>query len=98
MSTLHATSAYGVIERLADLGITRSELKSVLQLVSYQRLLPLKSKGQAVLFDIIQQAELFSENVKQENNGMSADWGRYLEQNATKGKITVATAKKFAHG
>lgn len=98
LSTLHATSAYGVIERLADLGITRSELKSVLQLVSYQRLLPLKSKGQAVLFDIIQQAELFSENVKQENNGMSADWGRYLEQNATKGKITVATAKKFAHG
>lgn len=98
LSTLHATSAYGVIERLADLGITRSELKSVLQLVSYQRLLPLKSKGQAVLFDIIQQAELFSENVKQENNGMSADWGRYLEQNATKGKITIATAKKFAHG
>ena len=42
LSTLHATSAYGVIERLADLGITRSELKSVLQLVSYQRLLPLK--------------------------------------------------------
>lgn len=33
--------------------------------------------------------------MKQENNGMSADWGRYLEQNATKGKITIATAKNL---
>lgn len=98
LSTLHATSAYGVIERLADLGITWSELESVLQLVSYQRLLPLKSKSQAVLFDIIQQDELFSANVERANSGMSADWGRYLEQNATKGKITVATAKKFVYG
>lgn len=98
LSTLHATSAYGVLGRLEDLGISRFELESVLQLVSYQRLLPLRSAGQAVLFDLVQREEFFKA-VKTPGDGeMTAKWGRYLEQNRAKGKITAATLEKFIHG
>lgn len=56
-STIHASSAAGVIARLVELGIPKEELRNVLLLVSNQRLVKGKD-GKICIYDILNQTEI----------------------------------------
>lgn len=98
LSTIHATSVYGVFSRLKDLGLSEEELKNALRLIVYQRLVPLKNKNQAVLFDLLERKTFLSEVNEHGADEMTKKWREYLEKSVSNGEITTETAEKFANG
>ncbi len=56
-STIHASSASGVIARLEELGISKDELRSVLLLVSNQKLVKGK-QGKICIYDMLSASEI----------------------------------------
>ena len=56
-STIHASSASGVINRLIELGISKDDLRQVLSLVCSQRLI--KGKNEKIcIYDMLEQADI----------------------------------------
>ncbi|MDO4856048.1 MAG: competence type IV pilus ATPase ComGA [Limosilactobacillus gorillae] len=92
LATVHARSAAGVYSRMNQLGVSEVDLLQAVTGTCYQRLLPLRQGGVAVLFDLAKQCKLSNENV------MSTVWHQHLREAVKDGKITQETAKKFAAG
>ena len=95
LTTVHAQSAFGVIKRLENLGLSRADLSQTVQLVSYQRLLPTLDGGFKVLFDQLTSQELSEGKFTQM---MSKKWGDRLEKCYQNRWISEATKKKFQAG
>lgn len=55
LSTIHARSAKGVIERLLDLGIAPDQIKASLTMVAYQKLQVTATQTMAASYDFLQQ-------------------------------------------
>lgn len=96
LSTIHATSATGILTRLEDLGLAKEDILQVAQCFSYQRLLPLRDGSQAVLFDLVFRQEF--ETAFQNKGQMTKKWRDELECSVTEGKITEKTRQAFLEG
>ena len=94
LSTIHAKSAQGVVPRLKQLGITDYYIDQALLGACYQRLIPLRNGGMAVLFDIKQHDEL----LMQKGNGVGNEWYQLLETACKEQKISPETVQKFQQG
>ena len=100
LSTVHATSVYGIWQRMINLGISSEELEQTMRLASYQRLIPRKNGGSSVLFDFLDIDEL--EESICENSGknrqMTKEWGERLGICVKNGEIAEETASMFLQG
>lgn len=97
LSTVHAKSARGVIERLLNLNISMVDLKQTLRLVNYQRLIPDVNNNLKVLFD---QLELKTGSFKKilQNSEVSSEWRKKLEKQYLQQNISENTYQKYIHG
>lgn len=93
LSTLHAQTALGTLQRLRDLGVPGEQLRQVLTAACYQRVLPRASQGMAVLLDVVTGAELW-----QPTRATQERWMRQLEQAQLNGQITAATYQAYRYG
>ncbi|WP_267666661.1 competence type IV pilus ATPase ComGA [Levilactobacillus brevis] len=93
LSTVHAKSAAGTVNRLLDLGVDATQLQQVLTAACYQRLIPRIQQGPAVLLDILTESDLW-----QETTTVSERWRHALETAAQSGHITAKTAASFQAG
>lgn len=98
LSTVHAPGVYAVVERLLNLGVNKLELQQVLQLVSYQRLLPLINGERGVLFDILSGEKLFEKVVTSDLQQMTNKWREELEKCLHARQITAQTFQHFLKG
>lgn len=104
-STVHAMNKDGVIERLRDFGISRSELGQCLKGVFYQRLLPVHcsfcgkehhsgcnhlASNQAVLFDL-----LWMQERRLKKRTRISSWKKLMRKAWSYGYITQTTYEKF---
>lgn len=58
LSSIHATSASGSINRLVELGVDINQLKEVLVLLSHQKMLYSKNNKRLVLYELMDEKEL----------------------------------------
>lgn len=93
LSTIHARSAAGTIDRLLDLGVAADQLRQVLTAACYQRLIPQRPQGVAVLLAILTGSELW-----QPTGQTQERWRRTLERAHTAGTITAQTLATYAAG
>ena len=93
LSTVHARSAQGTVDRLLDLEVAQEQLRQVLTAACYQRLIPRVAKGPAVLLDILAGAELW-----QPHSQTQERWKMTLERNQEAGIITAQTMATYAAG
>ncbi|KRN89969.1 competence type IV pilus ATPase ComGA [Ligilactobacillus ceti] len=92
LSTVHAKSAQGVLQRLLNLGLTRDEIEQAVQLVSYQRLIPTQTAELKILFEQITAHDF------QGSTEISADWGERIEQCYQSGWISQKDKEKYYNG
>lgn len=93
LSTVHARSAQGTVNRLLDLEVAPDQLRQVLTAACYQRLIPRVAKGPAVLLDILAGAELWQSHPQTRER-----WKTTLERNQEAGIITAQTVATYAAG
>lgn len=98
MATIHAQNTFGVINRLLQLGVDVGYLEQVIQGICYQRLLPTTNSQFAVLYDLLNGAQLQMAFEKNNLGTMTAEWRRQLERCSSENKITTATANKYQWG
>ena len=96
LSTVHARNVYGVYQRLVNLGVDEQELGQVLNLISYQRLLPTIQGDQRVLFD--QVVGWDQEALRRPQAGMTTEWRENLARCQQAGWITPQTVATFQEG
>lgn len=100
LSTVHATSVYGIWQRMINLGISSEELEHTMRLASYQRLIPRKNGGSSVLFDFLDIDEL-EESIREnsgKNRQMTKEWEERLGICVKNGEIAEETASMFLQG
>lgn len=100
LSTVHATSVYGIWQRMRNLGISDEELGQTLRLASYQRLIPRSDGGAGVLFDMLEIDEL-ERGIRcglSERRQMTKEWRERLGLCVKVGEITEETAGRYAQG
>lgn len=95
LSTVHAQSPEGIIERLQQLGISNDYLKQALNLVLYQRLIPDQNHHLAALLNLVTNNNLWTHPKLEES---WTAWRENLHELAEKNRITTATAKAFRFG
>ncbi|MCC7667393.1 competence type IV pilus ATPase ComGA [Liquorilactobacillus satsumensis] len=97
ISTVHAVNVYGVIRRLLALGVNLEDLAQTLKLVCYQRMLPVVTGGNKVLFDQFpfSISEFIEHNGSQE---MTEKWREDLEECLAKKWITRQTFQRYVEG
>jgi len=93
LSTVHAQTAAGTVSRLADLGIPAAQLRQVLTAACYQRLIPRKAAGPAVLLDILTEQAIWQAPLT-----TTERWRTTLEESVASNTITLATANRFRVG
>ncbi|MCD2256315.1 competence type IV pilus ATPase ComGA [Agrilactobacillus fermenti] len=96
LTTLHARSTGGVVERLLDLGITPVLLKNALTGICYQRLIPDTDRELRLLCDILKDNAL-SELI-QNPRQVFVQWHYHLDHLLHNGKITTAVHNLFYQG
>lgn len=94
LATIHAQNTGGIVNRLKQLGILESYLDQTLTAVCYQRLLPILTGGQAVLFDLLD----CHQGLSMIGDGMSNEWQNNLQKAAKAQKISQATLELFSEG
>ena len=94
LATIHAQNTGGIVNRLKQLGILESYLDQTLTAVCYQRLLPILTGGQAVLFDLLD----FHQVLSMIGDGMINEWQNNLQKAAKAQKISQATLELFSEG
>lgn len=94
LATIHARSASGVVPRLKQLGIMDYYLEQALLGACYQRMVPLRQSGTAVLFDLKNQQELRQEG----SNEVGPTWHKELQQAYEKKRISKATMEHYWQG
>ncbi|KRM65557.1 ComG operon protein 1 [Ligilactobacillus agilis DSM 20509] len=95
LTTVHAQSALGVVERLENLGLSRADLNQTVQLISYQRLIPTCDGSVKVLFDQVDNQTLLTAKPTQR---MSTEWGQRLEKCYQNKWISLEIQKKYQAG
>lgn len=98
LGTVHARDVYGVIARLKQLDVPITYLQQVLTGICYQRLLPLASHQQAVLFDQLIDLGLQEALEQPTKRGMTDEWTKYLEQAFRQGRLEEKVRDQFAQG
>lgn len=98
LTTVHARNAYGVYQRLKNLGITDGELKQTLQLVSYQRMMATSDGKAKILFDQIDGETLDYAIENQTKLKMATNWRKRLEECYLNGEISAEIFEKFKEG
>jgi competence protein ComGA len=98
LGTIHAQNAYGAVARLRQLGVAEYYLAQTLTGVCYQRLLPVRSGGQAVLFDSLRGDALNRAIENGEKGGMTDEWGKQLSKAVAVGKISAQVKEAFWEG
>ncbi|KRL37334.1 competence type IV pilus ATPase ComGA [Liquorilactobacillus uvarum] len=99
LSTVHAQTALGVIKRLFDLGVSRTDLEQTLQLIIYQRLIPTVTGKVKALFEQVGIGELSWEKLeKVDTRKMTAGWREDLEKCVQNKWISEETYKKYSEG
>lgn len=94
LATIHARSARGVVPRLKQLGVSDYYLEQSLLGACYQRMIPLKKGGSAVLFDL-QNAQ----NLKEVgNNEVGSAWQGELQKAYCNQKITKTIMEEYWKG
>ncbi|GEO70699.1 competence type IV pilus ATPase ComGA [Levilactobacillus acidifarinae] len=93
LSTIHARSAAGTIDRLLDLGVAADQLRQVLTAACYQRLIPRTPHGTAVLLAILTGPALW-----QPTGQTQERWRKTLERAHAAGTITAQTLATYAAG
>lgn len=97
LTTVHAKSRFGVINRLLELGISNQYLSQVLTGIVYQRLVPGKEQQMLAIFDTLMDEE-FDLNRQHSDRGTSNDWKKVL-QTAVKNKtISQKVAENYWNG
>lgn len=98
LTTIHAQNVYGGIARLKQLGVAPYYLQQVLTGICYQRLLNLRTRSPAVLFDLLAGKNLEMATTHQERTGMTDAWTKYLQQAIVAEKITASEGQKYWEG
>lgn len=93
LSTIHARSAAGTIARLVDLGVAGEQLRQVLTAACYQRLIPRRTQGPAVLLEILTGSELWKPTGQTQER-----WRMTLENAHAAGILTAQTVAAYAAG
>lgn len=95
LSTVHALNVYGVVTRLAQLGVETAALQQALTGVAYQRLLPTTTDEVAALLDL-QAGPVTSDWFG--DRQMTTKWRRYLVDAQQRGQLTAQTVTHFEAG
>lgn len=99
LSTVHSQNALGVVRRLLDLGVSKTDLEQTLQLIVYQRLLPTSAGSSKALFEKISIEELsWKELETAAVRKMTIGWREDLETCFHNNWISKETFKKYSEG
>ncbi|MEJ6348254.1 competence type IV pilus ATPase ComGA [Holzapfeliella sp. He02] len=95
MTTIHAKTAHGIIERFNQLGVDSARLQSVVNCLCYQRLL-LSTTGQlACLIDVLKPEAI---NNQQDTQGKYQSWRKKLQTIYNQGQIDEKTLNHYQEG
>ncbi|GAA3609379.1 competence type IV pilus ATPase ComGA [Secundilactobacillus similis] len=95
LSTVHARNVYGVVTRLAQLGVDMAALQQAITGVAYQRLLPTTTDQIAALLDL-QAGPVATDWFG--NRQMTTEWRRHLDDAQQRGLLTAQTVTHFEAG
>lgn len=91
-TTVHAKTPSGVIQRMLELGINYQQLKSAINSVVYQRLLPTVTGNSQALISVLN-----LETIEKQKSDMT-DWRNRLNRLYEKGVISNETQKQYQFG
>ncbi|RRK09547.1 secretion protein E [Lactiplantibacillus garii] len=92
LSTLHARGVYGIVPRLAQLGVAPATLTQALTAATYQRLVPVTDGSLATLFDIV---TVGSQLTQSTTNLMTHKWGQLIDEQFAAGRLGADTAHQL---
>lgn len=96
LATVHATSTYGTISRMLELGITENQLLNSLNAVCYQRLLINRRHETKCLIDVSDHTEL--EPVIENPRQGFLSWQKNLDLLEENNEISASEKQKFQFG
>ncbi|UQS82493.1 Flp pilus assembly complex ATPase component TadA [Bombilactobacillus folatiphilus] len=96
LSTVHARNKYAVIGRMMELGISQSEMHSVLNCVVYQRLVPLVNHQVKAYQDVLMHEDLTKAIQIPQTN--FENWQQMLKNDWKKGLINEQTYQELQTG
>ena len=91
LSTIHARGVYGIMPRLAQLGIDPVVLEQALTAMSYQRLVPVTDGGLATIFDTV----VMPHDIPKTAQMMTERWGPLIDEQLAAGRLDHATANQL---
>ncbi|MCH4131080.1 secretion protein E [Lactobacillus pentosus] len=91
LSTLHARGVYGIIPRLAQLGVEPAVLEQAVTAMSYQRLVPVTDGSMATLFDTV----VMPHERPKTTQMMTERWGQLIDEQLAAGRLDHATAHQL---
>lgn len=95
MTTIHAKNTYGIVERFNQLGVDGDRLKSTVNCLCYQRLLPKVDNNLACLLDILTSQNTDYQGHQQKNY---KQWHQNLQSIYDRGQINEKTFQQYQEG
>lgn len=95
LSTVHAQSPEGVLDRLEQLGVEGHYIKQCLNSVAYQRLIPDRNLEMGALFNVVSNQRLFSDS---DYKGFLNEWRRDLRELVKKKRINSENYTRYQFG
>lgn len=94
LTTIHGKSKYSVLQRLKQLGVSDFEILNSINLISYQRLIPLQNRLQ-LFTDMLDHQKILN---YQQNKIEDKNWLKLLSNAREKGMIDADIFNEFALG
>ena len=91
LSTIHARGVYGIMPRLAQLGVAPVVLEQALTAMSYQRLVPVTDGSVATIFDTV----VMPHKIPQTTQMMTERWAQLIDEQLAAGRLDHATANQL---
>ena len=91
LSTIHARGVYGIMPRLAQLGVAPAVLEQALTAMSYQRLVPVTDGSVATIFDTV----VMPHKILQTTQMMTERWAQLIDEQLAAGRLDHATANQL---
>ncbi|AVW10743.1 competence type IV pilus ATPase ComGA [Lactiplantibacillus paraplantarum] len=91
LSTIHARGVYGIMPRLAQLGVAPAVLEQALTAMSYQRLVPVTDGSVATIFDTV----VMPHKIPQTTQMMTERWAQLIDEQLAAGRLDHATANQL---
>lgn len=91
LSTIHARGVYGIMPRLAQLGVAPAVLEQALTAMSYQRLVPVTDGSVATIFDTV----VMPHKIPQTTQMMTERWAQLIDEQLVAGRLDHATANQL---